>query len=237
MALNTAPLKTAMILAAGRGERLRPITDHTPKPLVQVGDATLLDHHLRALDQAGFERVVVNLGHLGSRIKAHLETANYTLQIRFSPEPAGALETAGGIARALEQIDDERFLVINGDIRTDADLSLMQLPEDSALHLWLVDNPIHHPDGDFGLDRSTTPGRLIAGKSAEQTWTYSGIGSYRASLFSDLPAPRYPLAPVIAHCIANGDASGEVFRGNWIDIGTVERLRQANQIELVRPHS
>jgi MurNAc alpha-1-phosphate uridylyltransferase len=215
-------IRSAMILAAGRGERMRPLTDHTPKPLLEIGGRALIEYHLAALAAAGIERVVINLAHLGGQIRARLgDGAAYRLQIAYSIEPDGALETAGGVVNALPLLGREPFLLINGDIFTDYPFANLQPPTGLA-RLVLVDNPPHHREGDFLL-RS---GRLIDGEG--QRLTYSGIGCYRPELFDGLPAGSAPLAPLLRLAIGRGEVEGEHYRGEWHDIGTPERL------ELVR---
>jgi len=209
----------AMILAAGRGERMRPLTDHTPKPLLPVGGRALIEHHLAALAAAGFREVVINHAHLGAQIEAALgDGARYGLLIRYSPEET-ALETGGGIFRALPLLGPEPFVVINGDIWTDYPLA--QLPQAPAglAHLVLVDNPAHHPQGDFALDAA---GRVY--EEGQPRFTFSGIGLYRPELFEGCEAGRFALAPLLRRAMAAGRVSGEHYRGAWIDVGTPERL-------------
>lgn len=212
----------AMILAAGRGERMRPLTDHTPKPLLAAGPEPLIGHHLHRLAQAGFTEVVINLAHMGEQIAAALgDGVRYGLRIRYSREPEGALETAGGIRQALPLLGAEPFLLINGDIYTDYPLAALRRPLPGLAHLVLVPNPGHHPRGDFALG---TDGRLaLEGKRL----TYAGIGVYSPRLFERLPEGRRPLAPLLLEAIAAGQVSGERFDGLWIDVGTPERLEQA----------
>ena len=207
-----------MILAAGRGERMRPLTDHTPKPLLEVGDRPLIGHHLAALARAGVREVVINHAHLGARIERALgDGATYGLRIRYSPEDV-ALETGGGIFRALPLLGPGAFIVVNGDVWTDFDLARLHLADGDLAHLVLVDNPDHHPAGDFALegDRVRTEGgpRL----------TFSGIGVYRPALFDGCTPGRFPLAPLLRAAMAAGRVSGERHAGRWVDVGTPERL-------------
>ena len=219
-----------MILAAGRGERLRPLTDHVPKPLVTIDGVSLLERHLNALAESGVERVVINVAHLASDIRKAIETRqDANLEILFSTEPEGALETAGGIARALPLLGDAPFLVINGDVVCDVAFDTLELADDCLMHLLLVDNPPHHPDGDFGLDRDTVPNRLVAPDADGPSYTFAGVGCYRPELFVDLPDKRYPLAPLIRQCIAAGSATAEHYSGNWFDIGSAGRLERARR--------
>ncbi|MFW5954430.1 MAG: N-acetylmuramate alpha-1-phosphate uridylyltransferase MurU [Guyparkeria sp.] len=223
---------TAMILAAGRGERLRPLTDHTPKPLIDVGGRPLIEYHLDRLAAAGIERVVINLAHLGERIRAHLgDGRRWGLSIEYSAEgdrAEDALETAGGIRHALRHLSPT-FLLVNGDVLADIDYRALAeraacLPDDCLAHLVLVDNPPHHPEGDFGLDAT---GRLTPG--SDQCFTYSGIGLYRRTMFAGLEPGRRALGPLLREAIATGQVCGEHHRGDWLDVGTQERLAEARR--------
>lgn len=212
----------AMILAAGRGERLRPLTDQTPKPLLPVGHESLIGHHLRGLAAAGFQEVVINLAHLGEQIEAHLgDGRHYGLCIRYSWEHDGALESAGGIHRALPLLGPEPFLLVNGDIFTDYPFAQLRRPLSGLAHLVLVPNPVHHPNGDFALQ---SDGQLA---DSGEPLTYSGIGLYSPHLFDSMTPGKAPLAPLLRSAIAQGKISGESYPGLWIDVGTVERLQQA----------
>jgi len=215
----------AMILAAGRGERMRPLTDHCPKPLLEVAGEPLIGWHLRRLAAAGIREVVVNHAHLGAMIEARLgDGAAWGVSIRFSPEPA-ALETAGGIAQALPLLGDAPFLVVNGDVWCDFDLArapaLAERMQADDLLAWcvLVPNPPHHPEGDFGLARA----RLRADTAPRHT--FSGIGVYRPALFDGIArGTRAPLGPLLRAAAASGRIGGEVHTGRWTDVGTPERL-------------
>lgn len=208
----------AMILAAGRGERMRPLTDERPKPLLTAGGRPLIDRHLEALAQAGFTDVVINLAWLGDAIRAHVgDGSAWRLRVQYSEEGERGLETLGGIVRALPLLGDAPFVVVNGDVFTDYPLARLR-PPDALAHLVLVDNPPQHAGGDFAL----TGGRVRA--SDGQRLTFAGIGVYRPELFhgqSDGPAP---LGPLLREAIARGQVSGEHYRGVWQDIGTPERL-------------
>ena len=210
----------AMILAAGRGERLRPLTDTTPKPLLPVRGRSLLDWHLQALAAAGFSEVVINVAWLGARIRAALgDGGDYGLRLRFSDEGEQALETAGGIVRALEWLGPDPFAVINGDIWTDYPRTRLQPPAAGDLgHLVLVDNPAHRPAGDFAL----ADGRVRC--RAAPRLTFAGIGVYRPALFADLPPGSAPLGPLLQAAAGDGRVSGEHYTGRWHDVGTPERL-------------
>jgi N-acetyl-alpha-D-muramate 1-phosphate uridylyltransferase len=220
----------AMILAAGRGERLRPLTDTLPKPLIEVGGKPLIVHHLEALAAAGFSEVVINLGWQGEKIPAALgHGERWGLEIHYSQEPPGALETAGGIRHALDLLGPEPFLVIAGDILCDFALEKFRGYRPAGLaHLLMVDNPAHHPEGDFGL----VNGRLDP--VARPRLTFSGIAVYRPALFADLAPGRYPLRPLFEQAIATAQLSGERHSGYWSDVGTPERLALARRSFLRR---
>jgi len=210
----------AMILAAGRGERMRPLTDLTPKPLLQVAGKALIEHTILQLVGAGFTEIVINHAHLGAQIEAALGNGErYGARILYSPEGAQALETAGGIIHALPLLGKEPFLVVNGDIATDFPFeTLHQVPVDLA-HLILVDNPEHHAQGDFGLDGE---GGVI--ENGKETFTFSGIGIYDPALFDDAPAGVSKLGPLLRRAIGRRRVSGQKYDGFWMDIGTPERL-------------
>lgn len=210
----------AMILAAGRGERMRPLTDTTPKPLLQVAGKPLIQYHVEALVKAGVQQLVVNHAHLGEQIINFLGTGErWGVAIRYSPEPPGALETGGGIHQALPLLGDGPFWVVNGDVWSDYRFAPVILPADSVAHLVMVDNPAQHPEGDF---IRYDDGRLGAGEG--ERLTYSGIGLYRPALFSACQAGVFPLAPLLREAMSNGRVKGEHYRGRWMDIGTPERL-------------
>lgn len=209
----------AMVLAAGRGERMRPLTDRVPKPLLEVRGKPLIVHHLERLAAAGVRDVVVNLAWLGELIRAALGSGErFGLSIRYSEESDGALETGGGIFQALPWLGPDPFLVVNADVFTDMDFRQLHLPADAWAHLLLVANPPQHPRGDFGLE-----GDRVTEQSA-QRWTYSGIGVYSPALFAGCTPGRFPLKPLLQRAIGAGRLSGEVYRGMWNDVGTAERL-------------
>jgi MurNAc alpha-1-phosphate uridylyltransferase len=221
----------AMILAAGRGERLRPLTDTTPKPLIQAGPKRLIEYLIERLVQAGFDDLVINYAHLGEQFPQVLgDGQRYGARISYSPECDGGLETAGGIINALPLLGNEPFLVVNGDIWTDfnfADLADFKLAADKLCHLVLVDNPPHNPDGDFVLDEA---GNVLNGNGEKAT--FSGIGIYRPAMFAGLSNDKRPLKPLFNHAIARHQMSGQLYHGRWSDIGTVERL-EALEAELL----
>lgn len=217
----------AMILAAGRGERMRPLTDHTPKPLLPVAGKTLIEHTIDQLVAAGWNDIVINHAHLGLQIEEQLGDGKaFGAKIRYSPEGEGALETAGGIINALPLLGNDVFLVVNGDIATDFPFRTLKEVEVGLAHLVLVDNPDHHPQGDFGLDPQ---GRVI--EDAAEKYTFSGIGLYRPELFQYTPPGKSKLAPILCEAMKEGQVSGEYYDGFWMDIGTPERL-QALDIRL-----
>ncbi|MEI6543132.1 MAG: nucleotidyltransferase family protein [Methylococcales bacterium] len=215
-----------MILAAGRGERMRPLTDVTPKPLLPVGGKTIIEHTLNQLVSAGFKDIIINHAHLGQQIEDYLgDGLRYGANIQYSPEGEQGLETAGGIINALPLLGNEVFMVVNGDIATNFPFeTLVDQPVDLA-HLVLVDNPQHHEHGDFGLD---TLG-LVTDNSAEP-FTFSGIGLYHPDLFKDIPAGSSKLGPLLRQAISHKRVSGQKFSGFWMDIGTPERLQTLNQL-------
>jgi N-acetyl-alpha-D-muramate 1-phosphate uridylyltransferase len=226
-------MNTAMILAAGRGERMRPLTDHTPKPLLMAGGKPLIVWHIERLRAAGFTHVVINHAHLGQQIESALGNgATLGVSIDYSRE-VSALETAGGIATALPLIAGDVFPVVNGDIYCEYDFCRLAEPmkrlkaAGDQAHLVLVDNPPHHPAGDFVLDG----GRLKNTDAPHPSrLTFSGIGVYHRALFAHIRAGvKAPLAPLLRLAIDGGRASGEHFGGRWVDVGTPERLHQLDE--------
>ena len=209
-----------MILAAGRGERMRPLTDHTPKPLLKVGGKALIVWHIERLAAAGFKDIVINHAHLGAQIEAALgDGSQWGVHIQYSPEPT-ALETAGGIANAMPFLGDAPFLVVNGDVFTDIDFGSLKLESPDVAHLVMVNNPPQHAAGDFAL----LNGKLHAEGSIKLT--FSGIGIYQPSLFAGLERGQgAKLAPLLKTAMAQGLVSGVHHQGQWHDIGTPERLQ------------
>jgi len=241
--LNAVHVKTAMILAAGRGERMRPLTDHTPKPLLSVGGKALIVWHIERLRAAGFTHIVINHAHLGQQIEDALGNgAAFGVSIEYSRE-VSALETAGGIATALPLIESEVFPVVNGDIYCEFDFSRLVEPlvrlaagHDQA-HLVLVDNPPHHPRGDFVLDGSRLHDADSPFTPHPLRLTFSGIGVYHRALFAHTVAgEKAPLAPLLRLAIDAGRASGEHYSGRWIDVGTPARLTALDE-ELRQHHA
>jgi MurNAc alpha-1-phosphate uridylyltransferase len=220
----------AMILAAGRGNRMRPLTDHTPKPLLMAGGRPLIGYHLERLARAGIRDIVINHAHLGDQIERTIgDGARFGVSIRYSPEQ-NALETGGGIFKALPLLGPEPFLVINGDIWTDLDLSHLYLGPDDLAHLVLVANPPQHPHGDFGL----VQGRVHTDRGPRLT--FSGVGVYDPTLFASCRPGAFPLAPLLRDAIASGRVSGQAHRGLWFDIGTPERLEALDRFLSGSPH-
>lgn len=220
----------AMILAAGKGERLRPLTLHTPKPLVRAAGVPLIEYHLRALHAAGFAEVVINHAWLGQQIEDYLgDGRQLGLSIRYSPE-GEPLETGGGIFRALPLLGDAPFLVVNGDIWTDCDFAALRAPIKGLAHLLLVNNPPHHPAGDFALVDG-----VVRDDASLPRLTYSGIAILHPQLFAACRGGAFKLAPLLREAMARGLVSGEHFTGRWVDVGTHERLAEVEQILAVKP--
>ncbi len=213
----------AMILAAGRGERLRPITDTTPKPLLRVRGQPLIERHVRSLARAGIDRIVINLAWLGSQIREYLgDGVRFGVNIIYSEEQPRALETAGGIFRALPHLAPGPFLVVNADIYTDFPFQSLTLGSDQDAHLVLVPNPPQHPRGDFGMERG------VALAAAATQYTFSGIAVYRPGFFTGCSDGMFPLKPLLVRAMAANRCSAQLFTGLWEDVGTLERLRVLN---------
>ncbi|KZN38943.1 hypothetical protein N480_11985 [Pseudoalteromonas luteoviolacea S2607] len=215
----------AMILAAGRGQRMMPLTSELPKPLLQVAGKPLITYHLERLKRAGIEEVVINLAWQGSKIERFFGCGEQLgMQIQYSHEPQGGLETAGGIKQALPKLcsEEDEFIVINGDIFTDYDvhaLTKLQLHAGEA-HIVLVENPAHNPQGDFGLTHQPLN---------ENKYTFSGIGLYNKAFFDDLENGKVPLGPLLREGIKEHKVSSELYIGLWHDIGTPQRLEEINR--------
>ncbi|MES1925934.1 N-acetylmuramate alpha-1-phosphate uridylyltransferase MurU [Salinisphaera sp. T31B1] len=219
----------AMILAAGRGERLRPLTDITPKPLIDVGGVPLIGHHLRALARAGFAEVVINVAWLADRIVDALgDGADWGLSIRYSYETPGELDTGGGVRRALALLGDAPFVLISADVYSDFDYAgLPVLAPDIDMHTVLVVNPPHHPAGDFALAGGRDGGVLTLGPPC---LTYGGIGVYRPSLFKGEESARFALVSVMRRAISAGRATGQRHAGVWVDVGRASALDHARAL-------
>lgn len=216
----------AMILCAGRGERLRPLTDETPKPLLEVRGMPIIVRLIRGLAGAGVRDFVINLAHRGDAIRASLGNGERLgVSVRYSPE-VEALDTAGGIANALPLLSDGPFAVVNGDIFCDFDFARLARHDlgSHLAHLVFVPNPSHHPDGDFALDD------VYARDRGSPRWTFAGIGLYRAELFREVtPGTRAGLAPLLRAAMRDGRVTAEIHHGEWHDIGTPDRLAAANR--------
>ncbi len=214
----------AMILAAGLGRRMRPLTDETPKPLLRVGGRPLIEHQIEQLRDAGFRELVINTAWLGEQLEQALgDGTALGVHIQYSRE-GQPLETAGGIVQALPLLGDEPFAVVNSDIFTDYDPVRLPRAPDGLAHLVLVDNPAHNARGDFGLDAH---GRID--DNAAGRLTFAGIGIYRPELFADLESGERKLAPLLQAAAARGKVTGERHTGAWLDVGTPERLEQLDQ--------
>lgn len=235
-------MKHALIFAAGRGERMRPLTDHVPKPLLRAGGKPLIAWHLEKLAAAGFSDVVINTSHLAEQFPVTLgDGSRWGLRIQYSYEGPTPLETGGGMLHALPLLGNEAFLAINGDIWCDLDFTTLSSTPTGLAHLCLVDNPPHHPDGDFALDVQG----LVRPTGAAKL-TFSGIGIYRRELLqnwrdiadrtadSATAPPRFRLAPLLRAAMAQGLISGMHYRGAWADVGTRQRLAQ---LQATRPHT
>lgn len=210
---------------------MRPLTDNCPKPLLEAGGRPLIEHHISRLRAAGISQLVINHAYLGGQIVEHLgDGASLGVEISYSPEPAGALETGGGIKQALPLLGNEPFLVINGDIWSDYPYTGMKLEPEKSAHLVLVDNPEHHPRGDFGLSGSDVM------ETASQCLTFSGIGLYHPRLFDSTPGGAFPLAPLLRSAMQRKEVSGEHYRGQWMDIGTPQRLTELERRLEAGPH-
>jgi len=220
----------AIVLAAGRGERLRPITDTIPKPLVTVAGKPLIVYHLEALARIGIRDVVVNLSWLPDKLRAALrDGSDYGVRITYSDEGPVALETGGGIFNAIQHLGPGSFLVVNGDTFTDIDFGALKSGADAdtragaLARLVLVPNPTQHPRGDFGLEGD----RLVERET--DRFTYSGIGMFRPEFFSSATPGKFPLLPLFKRAIAAGRLFGELHRGEWNDVGTAQRLAELDE--------
>lgn len=219
----------AFILAAGRGERLRPVTNTIPKSLLDVNGKGLIEHGIDALAEAGFTNIVINHAHLGEQIVARLgDGSRYGVHIRYSDESGGALETGGGIVKALQLLRSDPFLVVNGDIWTDYPFRRLRSDISGLAHLVLVDNPPHNRGGDFYLVGEQV---RTARDQFDGRWlTFAGIGVYRRVLFTDCTHTAFPLAPLLREAALRGEVTAEHYTGQWIDVGTPERLAQVRRL-------
>jgi len=212
-------MKTAMILAAGRGERLRPLTDLCPKALCTIHNTPLIEYHVSRLAQAGFERIIINHAYLGGKIRHYLgDGQRFGVHILYSPEPPGALETGGGILNALPLLGDAPFLTVNADIYTNYSFKSLHLPAASLAHLVLVNTPASHHTSDFGLSNTHHV------TNDHKLYTFSGIACYHPRFFDDCVPGRYSVTPLLRAMADNRQISGEIHTDVWFDIGSPERL-------------
>lgn len=218
----------AMILAAGRGKRMAPLTDHCPKPLLPLAGKPLIVYHIEKLVAAGIKDIVINHAWLGEQIEAQLgDGQSFGANIQYSAEPAGGLETGGGVFQALPLLGDEPFLLINGDVWTDWDYrhALSQSLSDQLAWLWLVDNPKHHPQGDFALEQQ----QVLANNDSlprSKRYTFSGLSLIHPQLFAHSEAGFFRLAPLLRQAMQAGKVGGALLEARWVDVGTPERLQQ-----------
>ena len=233
-------MRHALIFAAGRGERMRPLTEHTPKPLLEVGGKPLIVWHLERLAAAGIAYVAINTSHLAAQFPAALgDGSRWGLRIRYAYEGETPLETGGGMLNALPLLGREPFLAINGDVYCDVDFAALPAEPPQLAHLLLVDNPAHHPEGDFALDA-----QALVHDAGSAKFTFSGIGVYRRELLQNwrevigevagapTQPPRFGLAPLLRATMATGAISGTHYRGAWTDVGTPQRLAELNALLL-----
>jgi len=214
----------AMILAAGKGERMRPLSLHTPKPMLEAGGKPLLQYHIEALAAAAVRQVVINTGRLGDRIEAWLGQGDrFGISIQYSHEGEVPLGTGGGIRQALPLLGSNPFILVNGDIWTDFDYSGLPASIPGLAHLVMVDNPAHNPDGDFALSNGSLATR------GQHMLTYSGIGVYSPDLFADSEHNLFSLTPLLRQAIDKNRVTGQHHTGSWFDIGTPDRLDELNQ--------
>jgi N-acetyl-alpha-D-muramate 1-phosphate uridylyltransferase len=213
----------AMILAAGKGERMRPLTALTPKPLLAVRGQPLIVWHVRALARAGIKQIVINLSGLGGQIRDVLGAGGqFGVELSYSDEGAEPLETGGGIFRALPLLGADPFLVVNGDTFTDFDFATLALTRDALAHLVLVPNPPQHPQGDFAMQ----DGQL--NESGAPRYTYAGLAAFSPRFFAGCAPGKFPLLPLLRQAIGLGRLRGELYQGLWSDVGTPERLAVLN---------
>jgi MurNAc alpha-1-phosphate uridylyltransferase len=232
----------AMILAAGRGERMRPLTDRLPKPLLKIAGKSLIEYHIEALVSAGVTDIIINHAWLGAKIEAQLgDGACYGAKICYSHE-SQALETAGGIKQALAFFSGEPFIVVNGDVFSDYPFTqlidksecLLSLRDSYQAYLVLVNNPEHHPEGDFYCIESCVfdqySNTVLEKKSVVKRYTYSGIACYHPDFFTSMGTGKHALAPMLREAMGQGQVMGEVYKGKWWDIGTPQRLEELNTL-------
>lgn len=222
----------AMILAAGRGERMRPLTDRTPKPLLKVAGKALIEYHIEGLVAAGITDIIINHAWLGEQFEQTLGSGErYGARLVYSPEGAKALETGGGIFKALPLLGAEPFVVVNGDVWTDYPFTRLPRALNGLAHLVLVPNPPQHPQGDFFFAQGTLY------EAGDEKFTFSGIGIYSAALFAGCVRGAFPLAPLLRAAIARKQVSGEVYTGGWHDVGTPQRLEELDHALSLRKNA
>jgi MurNAc alpha-1-phosphate uridylyltransferase len=215
----------AMILAAGLGERMRPLTLVKPKPLLEVCGTTLIEHHIINLQKAGFTKIIINVCWLAQQIMKKLGNGNqYGVEIRYSFEGSEPLETGGGIFKALSLLDDNSFLVVNADIKTDFDFNTIEHDNDALAHLILVNNPLHNSKGDFHIDDNC----VLSTNDSLAKHTYSGIGIYHPNLFKGCEHGKFSVVPLLKKAMLEQKVTGQIHKGQWDDIGTIERLIAIN---------
>ena len=221
-------IEYALIFAAGRGERMRPLSDATPKPLLRVGGKTLIEWHLENLGRAGVREVVINTSHLAGQFPAALgDGSRWNLRIRYSYEGTEPLETGGGMQRALPLLGSKPFIAVNGDIWIDFDFSTLPQTPSGLAHLVVVANPPHHPRGDFILRGGVLEDdseQLSATRASGARLTFAGIGVYRPELLDGQAPGKYSIVPLLRAAMRAGRVSGEYFAGRWSDVGTPQRL-------------
>ncbi|VAW37216.1 Nucleotidyl transferase possibly involved in threonylcarbamoyladenosine formation [hydrothermal vent metagenome] len=216
----------AMILAAGIGERMRPLTFIKPKPLLEVGGTSLIEHHIINLKKAGYNKIVINVSWLAQQIMQKLgDGSQYGVEIRYSSEGDEPLETGGGIYKALPLIGKQPFLVVNGDIKTDMDFNEIKYNHNSLAHLVLVKNPAHNLDGDFSLASDAS---LSFENTVDNCYTFSGIGIYHPRLFTNCNHGKFSVVPLLKQAMQQQLVTGQLFQGQWDDIGTIDRLIEIN---------
>lgn len=221
-------MKIAMILAAGRGERLKPLTNYLPKAMCLVKGKPLIEYHIERLAQLGFTRIVINHAYLGNQIRRYLgDGVKWNIELCYAPEPPGGLETGGGIFNALPLLGNEPFLTVNADIYTDFKFNTLALPKNSMTHLLLGSNPEHKQHGDFGLIN-----QVQLTNSAQ--YTYLGIACYHPDAFKMYRAGRYSVIPMVRSLAEQQLATGELYTGLWVDVGTVERLNYCRQLRITQ---
>lgn len=217
-------MKTALIFAAGRGTRLKPLTDYIPKPLCQIQNKPLIEHLVAQVAQSGFTRVIINHAYLGGQIRQHFaDKTNWDIEICYLPEPPGGLETGGTLYAALPLLGPDPFITINADIVTDYDFSALHLERGNLAHLVLAPNPPNYP-GDFGLNAD---GKL----THEKSYTFTGIACYHPAAFQHYKTGRYSVTPLLYDLCTKNVISGELYHGSWINVDSLERLKLANSLK------